>query len=744
MKPTYMRVAALVLFALLANATQAAIFTVGSGVTCTHGSIQGAINAAKNSGTDSIIRLTRSLTYEPEANTIDTTKEITVEGGYATCDQASPDTTNTIVSGVGANMSVFTIKAPTGIIVHLRRLTISGGNSGVGGGIYFSGDGILEIADSLITQNTAALWGGGIYARGTGLNAELVIGANVAISHNTAMSGGGVKAEDIEMSMLDPGSSLLLNHATNVGGGLWVMSSELPSYAYIGSGAALFGAAYGNDAKYGGGVYISSSAQVAQLQLFATDPARPAYVGYNSASVQGGGIFASGSNASARLWNATLDNNDAPNGAAAYLELGAGFYANFAALPVAAAGCAVGVECGRIANNTTGTNPGSIIYGESGTTVQFGYLPTATPADARGGVLILRNTAGSIFGGAATTQIHRSVIGSNTTSKAVIQQSGNSLDIDDSTIAGNTIGGGSAIIQASSSAVTIQRAILWQPGVTSLSRSGGSLSVQRSDASENTSLGGYSAADTYNPRFVDPAHDDYGLRAGSVLIDYAYGPGTNDRDALGRPRNIDLDNRDNPGTRDIGALERQSVQPLVLNPDIDTDLRLWDVVISGAATRDNTQNVSGPSSSGSAHIHVNNPYSTQQTRGLSQCIHLPANGTYALNGWGRGTSTGPVFQPIAGDRAELYWEYRTNGGENCDLGPIQASGTLMLSNTSSWSRPAQPVLIPVNQLFSGYSPSIRIYLVATEAGTNLAATDAWFDGITLDYTGDRIFANGFE
>lgn len=728
----------------------AAIFTVGNGVSCTHGSIQAAINAANSSGTTSIIRLSRSLAYEPEAVAINTGLDLTIEGGYATCDQTTADTTNTIVSGAGgAHAPVFDITAPTGASIHMRRLQISGGdvdNAGTGGGIRFVGDGTLELVDCLITQNKAGS-GAGIYAEGTGSHTELIIGANTVIGNNTAAySGGGVMSRGVELSMVDAGSNILLNKALGTGGsggyggGLYIYAYDRPSYAYIGSGSGLFGALYSNTALYGGGVAIvSAGSDAAQLQLFATNATYQAALIGNSASEKGGGIYVSSSQASARLWNAVLDGNAAPNGAAAYMASGSGLYVNFAGLPPSAVPCAAGVDCGRISNNTanTDTNPGAIVYGESGTTVQFGYLSTAAPADARGGVLIQNNEAGSVFGGGGYTRIYRSVIGSNTTSSDVIQQSGNSLDIYDTTIAGNSIGGGSAILRTTNSAVTIERSILWQPGSTSMSRSGGSLTVVRSDASENASMGGVFVVATFDPFFIDPAHGDYGLRAGSGAIDYAPALAGNERDALNRTRDIDLPNIDNPGTRDIGALERPALQPLVLNADFDnSDLRLW-TKFDGAW--DGTENIVGATNSGSWK------YSNASTTAIDvvvgeQCIVLPVPGTYSLNGWGKGG--GSTFNNR--DYAVLKWEVRKNTLPTC-AGGVVASGQMTLGSGTSWGHPSQPAVIDLPEAQFGDQISIKLLLVAHQGNTTTAnGISAWFDGITLDYTGDRIFADGFE
>jgi len=745
------RIAILALATAFGANAHAAIFTVGTGSGCTHGTIQAAIDAANNSAGADTIRLTRSLTYQPEANTINTAQELTVEGGYATCDQTSPDTTDTVVSGAGGSHApVFTITAPTGALIHLRRLNITGGDvdgSGNGGGIRFEGDGVLVITDTLITQNTAG-YGGGIYAKGTGSHTELVLGANVVVSNNTARyDGGGIMSYGVELSMLDAGSNILLNHALGTGsygrgGGLYIYAGDRPSYAYIGSGSGLFGVIYSNDARLGGGVaVVSAGTDTAELQLYATDTQYPAAIIANHASEKGGGIYVSSSQANAHLWNAVLDGNDASNGAAAYMAAGSGLYVNFAGLPAAASGCVVGADCGRITNNTADTSAASqsaIVYGESGTTIQFGYLPTAAPADARGGVLINHNQASSVFGGAGTTQIHRSVISDNITSADLITQSTNPLYLIDSTIAGNSIGSGSAILHTVNSAVTIQRSILWQPGSTSLSRSGGSLAIDHSDASENGSLGGGFAAYSFDPFFIDPAHGDYGLRVGSSAIDLAPAMTGNERDALSQARDLDLPNADVGGTRDIGALERQSLQPIVLNGDFDhADLRLWTKY--GGAW-DGTQNVVGDAGSGSWK------YSTSSAPSLDvvvadQCIVLPTAGTYSLDGWGKGG--GSTFQ--ARDYAVVKWEVRTQTNGACTSGVI-ASGELILGYGTSWLQPAQPAIIDLPEEQYGRYLSIRLILVARDGGyTAPRAISAWFDGITLDLEpGDVIFKDGFQ
>lgn len=766
-----LRLIGLVLAALFAGSAQAAIYTVGNGATCTHASIQSAINAANSSGTTSIIRVSRSLTYAPATLAINTALELTVEGGYADCTQATPDATHTLLSGAGAHAPVLTITAPTGGLIHLRNLDIKNGSvdgAGQGGGIRFSGNGILEIQNSIIDHNIAG-FGGGIYAAGTANLAELVIGADVVISNNTARyDGGGVYAEGLEMSMVDNGSStILLNSAqglsgdTGYGGGLYLTAQTLSSYAYIGSGAPGFGAIYGNHARYGGGVAVggqslNGSSKVAQLQLFSTRAGYPGSIQSNDASVAGGAIHLRSGNsgniaASAQLWNASLIGNSAPDGAAVMVT-GSGtgdFGVNASVLDRGdAVPCAVGDHCGRIEDNTTGSSAsGAVIRSTLNGNIELGGSFDAGTTVPRRGVFVRNNTGQNLIlasGGSGTVGAASAVLGSNTVGGALIDRSGGNVTLIDTTLAGNTVGA-SYVLKTSNSVVNLKNSILWQPGKTLLSRNGGSFTGSSLVGNENFSV----APDVtvFDPRFNDPAHGDYGLRAGSEAVDFSFVDSDPAAavDALGQPRNFDLPIKYqyygvSNGIRDVGAFERQSLQPLVLNDNFDVDLRLWDVVTAGSTTRDTTQNASGAANSGSAHVSATGMSTGADRFGVSQCIHLPGLAVYALNGWGRGTGT----QVTAGDRASLLWEYRRNGGENC-TGTPDSFGTLTLS-AGAWNRPAEPARIEVTPSNWGSSPSIKVTLVATEFGPGTATTNAWFDGITLDAipSNDVIFKNGFD
>ncbi len=222
----------------------AAILTVGApGSGCNHTNIQAAINAAEASAGADTIRITRSAVWAQQALVVNTSQHLNIVGGFATCAQAATDNGLTTVDGAGGSFApVFRITVNTGGIVKLRHLTIRGGDAiadsnGNGGGIYFRGDGLLEIIESTISNNTAH-YGGGIYAEALGPNAELLISNNVLIQVNSAFySGGGIYLNGGKLTMNAPDSWIAFNSALGVGddggygGGLQILGGARNSCA---------------------------------------------------------------------------------------------------------------------------------------------------------------------------------------------------------------------------------------------------------------------------------------------------------------------------------------------------------------------------------------------------------------------------------------------------------------------------------------------------------------------------------
>ncbi|WP_440223140.1 hypothetical protein ACQQ2N_18980 [Dokdonella sp. MW10] len=753
---------------LPATPALAAVFTVGTGTGCSHSTFADAITAAENGAGPDTIRLTRSIAYNQVSAVITTSQELTITGGFDTCTQATSDGIPTVLDGAGGSAtSVLRITGNSGAIIRLDTLTIRNGDvggTGYGGGVYFRGNGILEVQRSAISNNIAG-YGGGIYAEGLGGNAELVIGENVSIVANTARySGGGVYVEALEMTMIDPGSVMLNNEATGVGveggygGGLMVLSGDFTAVATLGTtGPNNLGVLYGNRARYGGGAaVVAAEGGDANAEIVVAGTSQDHRVGIrgNTGSELGGGIYArsaGSTRADVRLRNFAVSNNLSPDGAAIYLAGQGDSGSRLFAVPGAGAGlCPIGRACGEISGNDaingSTLTTGATVHLRGDTTVVMGQLTGGTPADS--GVIMRGNRGGRvIYASQNDTAIilDNVVITDNQLSQEVIRHAGegnSSFRLRNVTIAGNGIGAGHVI--AKFATTVINGSIIWQPGKTTLQSNGGSLTVGQSIASEVASLNAGPDAYAANPRFTDPARGDYTVRAASPAIDGAIATISVVGDVLGLPRDIDLDSAAfSRGPRDIGAYERQSLEPLVLNADFDADLNLWTEIFTGVSSWTNQQNAAGATGSGSVHVTQTNVAVNQEIRGRRQCIHLPGPGTYALNGWGRGTGSAVV----PGDIAQLNWEYRNNGGEACTDGAATLSGSLALSNSPSWSKAFAPARITVTPAQWTNMSSITISLVGVESGIqgNPRTTNAWFDGITLvREPSDVIFRNGFD
>ena len=746
-RPAWIVLLPLILLAELASAT--AVFPVGTGIGCGYPTIQAAVDAALiYPGDDDYIYVSRSLTYTAQAITI-SNQTVHIVGGFDDC-QDNEASGKTIISGAGgATEPVFRINGDTGSLVTMRNLVISGGDEdsgGYGGGIYYRGNGVLQIDDSDIINNIAG-YGGGIYAEGTGNAAELIIGNNVTVASNTARgSGGGIYVDSLEMTMIAPGSILAFNSAQGTisdgyGGGLLVNSIDYGAYAYLGSnGQGTLGLIYGNDARYGGGVAVVASNdedRPAVLELDSVDVAQPARVRANFASTVGGGLYLrptvegiGQAAAEAHVLDAYIDENQAPDGAAVYLDSDSfGALAEDGGYLFLTGGQIVGNAAVDVNSQPTG---GSVLHGGGSTIFS---LDRVAIENNQGGRLL--HTTGAWF---PVVYFRNALLAGNQTSLELLHVDGEEayLSVDNTTVAANSVGG--AQVAVVDGGMKIERSILWQPGMASLQHSGGELIVTDVIASEIASLGGGPAAIMAAPRFIDPGHADYGLRAASFAVDFAPAITGDDRDLNGLPRDQDLSVKANfRGPRDIGALERQALLPLVLNQDFDADLNLWPLATANSADWDVSENIAGAAGSGSIHVSLDDAPQARVIAAI-QCIHVPGPSMYGLNGWGRSIGAAGIRDSLL-----LHWEYRIDGGEACNAGPPTAVGDHLLTTSPVWTRPAVPAYIDVpDSEFTGNS-SITVFLVVVDNEvSNDWTVSGWFDGITLEPDTDLIFADGFE
>lgn len=711
-----------------ANA-QAAIITVGDPVgqgQCNCATIQCAFDFAELGGPHTV-RITRSLAYTAQNATLilDPGESVIVEGGYAACDQAVADFTNTIVSGSGGSAdTVLEFEMGSGASVQLRRLQVRDGDdtNGAGGGISQVG-GTLRIDDSIISDNEADL-GGGIYSEG-GL---LEIGSNVLIRLNSAGDGGGIALRNSDMTMNEPGSVILLNHAnTGYGGGLWVGPR---GHAEIGTpGLPGQGALYANTAAHGGGAAVipgDGQFDFASLEMVSVDPAQPTGIVGNLALQRGGGLYARGyccvSGDQGTWGHATLGEgayireNAAPEGAAAYLDRDSGD--DMAGELVINDGLVMLNE--TLLPDATPTN-GAVFYladdpGQSAQGIR-GLRLTRTK--------ILNNEGGNLIRSDGLMRIEGSLIAGNIARLSLIRGVGSDGEttVGTSTIAGNTIS--AASVFETSNDFNLRRSILHQPGKTSLLKTGGVRTVVNVVASEIASLtdipdGGIVLAD---PQFWDPALGDFQLHAASIAVDSAAEAGG--VDVAGNARSVDLDVvGDRGGPTDLGALERQALLPLVRNHTFD-DLRLWQpntvTFVADSAQADGT---------GGVYVAAEAPLNGRVI-GPLQCVPLPSRGNYGLRGWGKE----PSASMATADYPRLEWQLYL-GTTQC-IGGASATGGIALPSGNDWALSGYTYFNVPNDGYLRPLASVLIQLVAVDfnaSGTNLV--DAYFDTIILEHTGE--------
>ncbi len=762
----------------LVDGAQAAIYRVGPDAGCTHATIQAAVNAAQsNPGTDTIL-ISSNVVWTQQDVLIDTDQSLNLVGGYLGCSDFTSGSYTTLDGAGGSANPVLRIRGTAGTLIQLSFLIIRNGDpsiiNGAGGGINYDGSGILRISDSAVINNTANK-GGGIYANGQVDSALLVIGANVGINGNTAVGdGGGVFVNGMTVEMAEADSIIAFNHALGdgtakgYGGGLAVRSTgSREGLALVSSpGLGTLGAIYGNDAKWGGGIAVSAGADAdadATLNLFTRDASRPAAIRGNLASEGGGAIFvwpnqnAFGTAfATARVLRAEITDNAAPEGAVAYLDdsssvdLSLGGFMSFIdpsrdSPPAGALPCPEGVPCSRVSGNVAETangvaTDGALFYldPEAALSVFHGTLFSGNRSgrfvDSRSDAYeFLRSVA--ILGNEFSREMFRLFSGTN-----------GSLDIIDGTIAGNSLASTDPVIQTSNRGeVQLLRSIIWQPGHAVLNSGGGTPTVEYVIANEVGSIGGGPNAVIADPRFIDPERGDYRLLASSPAIDRAPPIVGDDRDALGLPRDRGLPVIPNPQpsrVRDIGAYERQSLLPLILNGDFAGDTHFWFLPVGHAG---NFQVNNAPGSApdtGSAQVAGTS--NAGRLLGYAQCLRIPGPGLYALNGSARTEG-----DPLLANPTALIWELRADGGDGCIDGAISAGGTHDLNpaaTTDQWYRPANPALIDVPASIWNFRTSLTVIMAVYPNASN-NSYNGLFDGIGLDIAStidDRIFADGFE
>ena len=582
-------------------------------VNCQYNDIQSAIDAVGECPT--VVDITREHLYTHQHLSIADKPNLTLQGwgDGVTCSMirgsldfppyAPPDSTAPLltINGSSDGGSVLAVTGSTNLKV--RNLTISGGQTCAdcsGGGVYFGGQGSLNLTRSTVSFNNAG-YGAGIDMNGSDGPATLTLDSDTLVLSNTAgVSGGGIRIEgNTRLYALKTNTMIAFNKATNgYGGGLEVLG---PARADIGSpGYGGLGVIYDNQAQYGGGIDILTFQDDADaiVRVFTTDSTKPTRIQGNSASHTGGAVYlkplvtvASGSTQVAFCaYDFRIDDNIAVEGAAIYSDSDyaidgtvAGGYVALNTDPdpgrlctqterptaLGAVGCAAGIACNRFESNHAEDGTGQPTDGSTILVQDASHLQgDRVEFRANAGAHVLRQV------GHASSQfayVTNGLFAGNALTQELIAQTdaddSSLLVLDSCTIAGNTIGAPYVFLAAGT--FELFNSIIDQPGratadpaITNPARAAHVLSNDRSTLPDTAYIHQGEAS------FVDAANGDYHLVSTSLGIDaapvvtYYY---SSHADLDRRPRVVDLSSvPNNFGPMDLGAYE---IQPACSSSD---------------------------------------------------------------------------------------------------------------------------------------------------------------------------------
>ncbi len=285
------------------------VFTVGNTGSCSHNTIQAAINAAPAAG-NTVIRISNNVAHNNQALTI-TNRNIELSGGYPGCglDRPNPDARTTI-SGNGGDSVLFVNAAGTARTVILRNVLVRGGGSSDeiterGGGVRIDGLSTVEVRNSRISDNESWI-GGGIAITGSSASLLLddgtIVGEAGGVAGNRAISGGVLPGEGGGISCRSGGeirirdARLRINSSTNDGGGIFasnctVLITPNPDFVSGTSGGNGFVTLFENSAgRHGGGLFATTGSVVFWVPPGSSSTFAGRATG-NRAQMRGGAVF---------------------------------------------------------------------------------------------------------------------------------------------------------------------------------------------------------------------------------------------------------------------------------------------------------------------------------------------------------------------------------------------------------------------------------------------------------------------
>jgi len=517
-------------------------FTVGSDLSCSHSTIQAAIQAsfANGPGKDSIV-LANNQSYTNQRLSI-VFQSVSIIGGRETCSGGLTGG-RTSIDGDGSH-SIFEIQGDDGTRheVTLIDLDLSGGGADIdhGGGIQVAGLVKVTLENVNVHNNTSAR-GGGIYFDGSaGALLRVEKGSYIGGFNNASVAGGGIYCVDAPYASSAPlmitDSTVAFNTASE-GGGIYLDNCFIQVFSHT-TGFGLF---FNEASSGGGGIFaINNSTAFFDSGNNSGDEARIMITGNKTTGGSGGGVYLDAS--TGHFKDSEISTNKALNGS------GGGFYA--------VNGSTVWLEtesnrhcpeaCSRLQNNQAVF--GGAIHADNSEVIVKQTKVTGNQAGRASALFVLNGDVsvnGSIFaenlGAAAVTEFQ-----SANTEILYTTFADNSNQVAD--IAG-AVGKGDSL--------TVLSSIFHENHGAVANVSGDSnIIFECLLVHDRTGLPRSKAIALGDPMFVDRAADNYHLSGASPAIDYCDNRAGDEYDINVRPRGIDSINHvDYLGVYDLGADE---------------------------------------------------------------------------------------------------------------------------------------------------------------------------------------------
>jgi hypothetical protein len=579
-----------------------AIYTVGGDAACGFSDVQAAVDAAGANPGDDYVWIANNKTYSNEQINV-SSQDVIIEGGFTNCsDFTISPADSTTLNGATGGGPVFSISGTANVV--LSNLTVTGAHrssNAEGGGIFYGGSGSLTLSNMTVTRNSAT-YGAGIDVSPSGATTVTLMSNTLIITNTADISGGGIRIEgDTHLVAVSDETDIAFNTATSgYGGGILVLG---PARADIGSpGYFADGVINNNTAAHGGGLALFANQGGGNdpvLKLFTTVADRPVSLQGNIGTVNGGAVYAksndsSDANSYATFcgFDARIDGNSSPEGAAIYLDFDTETFATLDAGSTAdlhpmsdgsdttcgtpppeydPVSCAADSPCNELSGNVTRDgdgNPtsGALIFVTNESTFNISHTTVRQNTVAH---LIHGNGGGGENDGGV--QIHGSLFVDNVISSESFSLEDTGAFIAWTTIAHNFLTA-NHVFNLNSSAFTLHDVIIGENGPLAMVQAGSNtLAIDNVLSNDITTLPASSSIVSGDPMFVNVSSGDYHLLAyvqegqitASRAIDFAATVAFDSDlpdDLDGNPYDQDVNVIQNLfGARDLGAYEMQPI-----------------------------------------------------------------------------------------------------------------------------------------------------------------------------------------